>query len=114
LTSITGRQASLFDDEERLRVNVFDGQAEFPDIIKSGGFDAVIGNPPYVRQEMLGEFKESLQKQYEVSLFWSFVSGRILASLFLEQNALSFRNTCARSVRPRAFFPIEGELLFEV
>ncbi len=43
----TGHQASLFDDEERLRVNVFDWNAEFPDIMKSGGFDAVIGNPPY-------------------------------------------------------------------
>ena len=61
-----GRQASLFDEEERLRVNVFDWQAEFPAIMKSGGFDAVIGNPPYVRQEMLGEFKEYLQGHYKV------------------------------------------------
>ena len=61
-----GHQATLFDDEERLRVNVFDWNAEFPDIMKSGGFDAVIGNPPYVRQEMLGEFKGYLQKHYEV------------------------------------------------
>ena len=30
---------------ERLRINVFDWQAEFPDIMKSGGFDAVIGQP---------------------------------------------------------------------
>lgn len=42
-------QAALPDmnDEERLRVNVFDWQAEFPAIFKAGGFDAVIGNPPY-------------------------------------------------------------------
>jgi hypothetical protein len=31
-----------------------------------GGFDVVIGNPPYVRQEMLGEFKDYFQKHYEV------------------------------------------------
>ena len=42
-----GQQASLFDDEERLRINVFDWQAEFPAIMASGGFDAVIGNPPW-------------------------------------------------------------------
>ena len=31
----------------------FDWNAEFPEIMKAGGFDAVIGNPPYVRQESL-------------------------------------------------------------
>jgi len=31
----------------------------------SGGFDAVIGNPPYVRQEGLGEFKEYFQRSYQ-------------------------------------------------
>jgi hypothetical protein len=37
------------DDEEMGRVNPFDWKAEFPEIMKAGGFDAVIGNPPYVR-----------------------------------------------------------------
>jgi len=40
---------SLMDEEERYRINVFDWQAEFPDVFsgKSPGFDAIIGNPPY-------------------------------------------------------------------
>src|SRR5260370_37050449 len=38
---------AVFDDEERYRLNVFDWQAEFPEIFKSGRFDAVIGNPPW-------------------------------------------------------------------
>lgn len=42
-----GKQMTLLDSEEAQRVNVFDWQAEFPEIFKSGGFDAVIGNPPY-------------------------------------------------------------------
>ncbi|MFQ5852766.1 MAG: Eco57I restriction-modification methylase domain-containing protein, partial [Candidatus Binatia bacterium] len=53
------RQMSLLDDEERYRINVFDWKTEFPDVFPSpsgrgtkgegqGGFDAVIGNPPYV------------------------------------------------------------------
>jgi len=29
------------------RINAFDWEDEFTDIMKSGGFDAVIGNPPY-------------------------------------------------------------------
>jgi len=55
------------DDEER--------KAEFPHIFPSpsgrgqgegaGGFDAVIGNPPYVRQEALSEFKDYLAQRYE-------------------------------------------------
>lgn len=36
------------DDETAQRINAFDWQAAFPQIFKAGGFDAVIGNPPYV------------------------------------------------------------------
>jgi hypothetical protein len=43
-----GKQLDLFDPEERMRINVFDWQTEFPEIMQSGGFDAVIGNPPYI------------------------------------------------------------------
>lgn len=40
-------QLAFFDEEERYRINVFDWAAEFAEIMKGGGFDAVIGNPPY-------------------------------------------------------------------
>ena len=44
-----GQQLGLLgDEEERYRVNAFDWQGEFPEVFKSGGFDAVIGNPPYL------------------------------------------------------------------
>jgi len=36
----------LTPKEER-KINVFDWQQAFPDIFKNGGFDCVIGNPPY-------------------------------------------------------------------
>ena len=36
------------DEEEMRRVNPFDWKAEFPEVMKAGGFDAVIGNPPYL------------------------------------------------------------------
>jgi type I restriction-modification system DNA methylase subunit len=38
----------LPDEEEMRRVNPFDWKAEFPGIMQAGGFDAVIGNPPYL------------------------------------------------------------------
>jgi type I restriction-modification system DNA methylase subunit len=51
-----GEQMNLLDTEEAQRVNVFDWQAEFPEILKAGGFDAVIGNPPYIRIQALKEW----------------------------------------------------------
>jgi len=42
-----GRQAGFFNEEEVLRINAFDWEREFPEIFANGGFDAVIGNPPY-------------------------------------------------------------------
>jgi hypothetical protein len=42
-----GKQLRLLDDEELYRINAFDWDAEFPEIMNAGGFDAVIGNPPW-------------------------------------------------------------------
>jgi len=57
-------QFDLFDDEERYRINVFDWHTAFPKIFKgkTPGFDAVIGNPPYVRVRI---FKELFSNQVE-------------------------------------------------
>ncbi|MGI9059001.1 MAG: Eco57I restriction-modification methylase domain-containing protein [Ktedonobacteraceae bacterium] len=57
-------QMSLMDEEERYRINVFDWQTEFSDIMQSGGFDAVIGNPPYIRMETFKELKMYLKANY--------------------------------------------------
>ncbi|MEA3644044.1 MAG: DNA methyltransferase, partial [Lamprobacter sp.] len=42
----------------------FDWQAAFPEVFARGGFDVVIGNPPYVRQEALGPLKLYLAQCY--------------------------------------------------
>jgi len=57
------------EDDERNTINPFDweGKGGFPEIMKSGGFDVVIGNPPYVRQESLGDkFKNYAAIHYHV------------------------------------------------
>jgi predicted type IV restriction endonuclease len=41
------QQVSMFNDEERYRINAFDWNKEFKEIMCSGGFDVVIGNPPW-------------------------------------------------------------------
>jgi methylase of polypeptide subunit release factors len=47
--------------------HAFDWQAEFPEIFERGGFDIVIGNPPYVRMETIKPFKPYLEKHYAVA-----------------------------------------------
>jgi len=42
------QKMDFLDEEERYRINVFDWNTEFAEIMKAGGFDAVIGNPPYL------------------------------------------------------------------
>jgi hypothetical protein len=46
------RHETLFeqaDENERERINAFDWQAAFPAVFRDGGFDCVVGNPPYVK-----------------------------------------------------------------
>src|SRR5690606_18542164 len=51
-------QVPLDDMETVKRINAFDWDRAFPEIMQRGGFDAVIGNPPYVRQESIKGQKE--------------------------------------------------------
>jgi type I restriction-modification system DNA methylase subunit len=76
---IKGGQGGI-TDETKSRINPFDWNSKstgFGEIMNpsqsplekggsKGGFDVVIGNPPYVRQEMLGDYKDYFQKHYEV------------------------------------------------
>ena len=56
------KQISLLDDKELRKVNAFDWEKEFPMVFRYGGFDAVIGNPPYVNSR---EMEDSLKKYFE-------------------------------------------------
>ncbi len=67
-----GHQLDLLDEEERYRINVFDWQAEFSEIMKSGGFDAVIGNPPYGFHQIHSEYIKPYLKKNFISSQGSF------------------------------------------
>jgi type I restriction-modification system DNA methylase subunit len=41
------------DPAELVRVNAGDWDVQFPEIMQAGGFDAVVGNPPYIPIEMM-------------------------------------------------------------
>jgi len=42
----------------------FHWPAAFPEVFAAGGFDVVVGNPPYVRQEWIAPYKPYLQKAF--------------------------------------------------
>ena len=54
---------SLIDDPEVAGEKAFNWQNEFPDVFERGGFDVVIGNPPYVSHDNIDN-KNFLQKNY--------------------------------------------------
>ncbi len=65
---------SLIDDPEVAGEKAFKWEEEFPKVFEKGGFDVVIGNPPYVRAEFL-DLKDKLHfesvyissfKQYDI------------------------------------------------
>lgn len=69
-TDFYNNQLDFSDDEERYRINAFDWEKEFPEVFKAGGFDAVIGNPPYIqsRSDMITEQnKNYLYQNYQTS-----------------------------------------------
>jgi hypothetical protein len=57
---------SLIADKE-FTERPFDWKKAFPEVMKAGGFDIVIGNPPYVRMEHLKAQKPYLEEHYVVA-----------------------------------------------
>ncbi len=57
-------QLDFLDDNDRARINVFDWEKEFSETMQADGFDAVIGNPPYIRMEEFKELKDYLKARY--------------------------------------------------
>ena len=72
-------QSGLLDEETLYRVNAFDWKQEFAEIMHAGGFDAVLGNPPYG-----AEFSE-LTLNYLKQRFTTFVWRGESYLLFVEQ-----------------------------
>ena len=58
---------SLISDPAIAGDKAFDWQKEFPQVFEKGGFDVVIGNPPYVQLQSMGEMSDVYaQCGYEV------------------------------------------------
>jgi type I restriction-modification system DNA methylase subunit len=74
---------SLIDDPEVAGEKAFSWETEFKEVFTKGGFDVVIGNPPYVRSRDL--FKED-EKNYYTKKFLTASYQLDLYKLFIEKS----------------------------
>jgi hypothetical protein len=109
-----GRSMALVDEEELRRVRPFDWRAEFPEIMEAGGFDCVIGNPPYARVQVLQEWHAE-QVPYLKSHYAAAAGSFDIYAVFVERG-YSLLSPAGRMgyIVPHKFFPSQfGEALRE-
>jgi type I restriction-modification system DNA methylase subunit len=58
------QQIAQWTHSDGSSVTGFDWTVEFAEVFIDGGFDVIVANPPYVRQELIKELKPSLKKVY--------------------------------------------------
>ena len=99
------KQRDLFNEEEMIRINAFDWEEEFKEVFKDGGFDAVIGNPPYG-----AEFTDDM-KNYFDSRFVS-ASGNYESYEFFLEKSLTLAGSEGYSsfIVPDTWFSIKGSM----
>jgi hypothetical protein len=98
-------QLSLLPETDQYRINVFDWNQGFPEVMESGGFDAVIGNPPYIRIQMMKEWAPIEVEIYK-TLFKSAHSGNYDIYVVFIERALSFlcKSGLTGFILPHKFF----------
>ncbi len=67
LTSLdhTIRVGNSVVDDPQVHPLAFHWQAAFPEVFQAGGFDVVVGNPPYIRQEWLAAYKSHWEAGFQ-------------------------------------------------
>jgi len=93
------------DLEELKRVNAFDWNQAFPEAMKAGGFDCVIGNPPYIKTQMLMQ-NAPTQVEYLRSKYQAANTGNYdIYVIFVERGAeLLSKNGLLGYILPHKFF----------
>jgi len=100
-------------EEERYRINAFDWEIAFPEIMKKGGFDAVIGNPPYIRIQAMKEWAPIEVEHYKKAYVAASKGNYDIYVVFVEKG-LSLLNPRGRLgfILPHKFFNAQyGEAL---
>lgn len=100
-----GKQMNFLENEEIYRINPFDWQKEFPEIMKEGGFDVVIGNPPYIRIQTMKEWAPTEVELYK-KYYHSASKGNYDIYVVFVERGLSLLNKSGRLgfILPHKFF----------
>ena len=84
---------SLIDDPEVAGDKAFKWEEEFPQVFKNGGFDVVVGNPPYVTRGISEILKQALNynfqtAQYQLDLYVAFIERGV--NLIMKSGVISY------------------------
>ena len=99
------KNLTLLGMEEQKKVNAFDWEAEFASIFEAGGFDCVIGNPPYVRIQTLNKTNRSAVEYYNKKYNLITSANYDLYLLFIYKGYLLLKKEgCLGFIQPHKFF----------
>jgi hypothetical protein len=73
------REGNSVISDPAVHPKAFHWQTAFPEVFAQGGFDVVVGNPPYIRQEWLAPFKPFWEGRFN-----SYTSGADIFVYFFE------------------------------
>lgn len=76
---------TLFENTEEHRLNALDFKSAYSEILRSGGFDAVIGNPPYINAIQLSDLYGDTVKKYFKTKYQSARGAYDIYILFFEK-----------------------------
>lgn len=96
------------DSNEQYKINAFDWQTEFKEVFEDGGFDAVIGNPPYVKEYIDRQTFENIKKSY----LSKYYQGKMDLWYFFVENGLDLlkNNGFLGFIAPNNWATNEGSL----
>jgi type I restriction-modification system DNA methylase subunit len=103
----------LPDTDELRRINPFDWTREFPGAMNAGGFDCIIGNPPYIRIQTMKEWAPKEVELYK-QIFSAARAGNYDIYVVFVEKGLSLLNRTGRLgfIMPHKFFNAQyGESL---
>jgi hypothetical protein len=77
-------ELDLLKQTEQSRLDPFDWNREFPEIMKAGGFYAIIGNPPYIPIESMADYERRYYVEHHPQLSRKFDTSVVFTLTMLE------------------------------
>jgi type I restriction-modification system DNA methylase subunit len=98
------------------RINAFDWDSEHVEIMSNGGFDAIIGNPPYIRIQAIKEWAPIEVEYYKKEYDSASMGNYDIYVVFVEKGLSILKNNGKLGfIMPQKFYKVKyGESLREI